>query len=244
MFSKKVSDQLKYYVYRLIDPRNGETFYVGKGKGDRVFFHAKGVADSSNGDSDDMVSQKIKRIREILNNNLEVIHIIHRHGLDENTAFEVEAALIDVYPEATNIAGGRGSYDRGVMNYKQIIALYDAPEAVFNHKAIIININQTADERESIYEAVRYAWIIDSKRASKAEVVLAAKQGLIIGVFVADKWIDATISNFPGKPEYLPGRKGFIGKVAPTEIADQYLQHRLPDDMRKKGAANPIKYTF
>ena len=35
-FSSSVSEQLKHYVYRLIDPRNGNTFYVGKGKGDRV----------------------------------------------------------------------------------------------------------------------------------------------------------------------------------------------------------------
>ena len=42
MFSPEVSDKLEYYVYRLIDPRNGDTFYVGKGKGNRVFDHVKG----------------------------------------------------------------------------------------------------------------------------------------------------------------------------------------------------------
>ena len=41
-FPGRVAEQLKWYVYRLIDPRNGETFYVGKGQGDRVFAHAKG----------------------------------------------------------------------------------------------------------------------------------------------------------------------------------------------------------
>ena len=30
-FSDEVSKKLGYYVYRLIDPRNGDTFYVGKG---------------------------------------------------------------------------------------------------------------------------------------------------------------------------------------------------------------------
>ena len=32
---------MKTDVYRLIDPRNGETFYVGRGKGNRVFSHIR-----------------------------------------------------------------------------------------------------------------------------------------------------------------------------------------------------------
>lgn len=40
-FSPEVSAQLNYYVYRLIDPRNGQTFYVGKGRGNRIFQHVK-----------------------------------------------------------------------------------------------------------------------------------------------------------------------------------------------------------
>ena len=31
-FTPEVAEKLKTYVYRLIDPRNGETFYVGKGR--------------------------------------------------------------------------------------------------------------------------------------------------------------------------------------------------------------------
>jgi hypothetical protein len=38
-FPEEVARQLRTYVYRLIDPRNGETFYIGKGKGNRVFSH-------------------------------------------------------------------------------------------------------------------------------------------------------------------------------------------------------------
>ena len=29
--SQEVIEELKYYVYKLIDPRNGNVFYVGKG---------------------------------------------------------------------------------------------------------------------------------------------------------------------------------------------------------------------
>ena len=40
-FPADVARRLKTYVYRLIDPRNGETFYVGKGQGNRVFAHIR-----------------------------------------------------------------------------------------------------------------------------------------------------------------------------------------------------------
>src|SRR5438309_92458 len=129
MFSKHVSDKLGYYVYRLIDPRNGETFYVGKGVGNRVFAHVKGEV----GADDDELTNKVLRIRQIRVAGFEVAHVVHRHGLSEEQALEVEAALIDAYPEATNQIGGRASDERGLMHAKQIIERYEAKEAVFKH---------------------------------------------------------------------------------------------------------------
>ena len=39
-FSAIVEEKLEWYVYALIDPRDGRLFYIGKGKGNRVFAHA------------------------------------------------------------------------------------------------------------------------------------------------------------------------------------------------------------
>ena len=237
-FPADVVRELKWYAYRLIDPRNGETFYVGKGKGNRLFSHIRSEKSLEGDDLDN----KIKRIREIRLAGLEVGHVIHRHGMGEKTAVEVEAALIDAYPGLTNIAGGTGSNDFGPMHAEEITRRYAAEPAVFQHRALLINVNRSAAET-SLYEATRYAWKISRSRAKQAEVILAALQGLIVGAFVADDWLPATSVNFPGR-EDRPGRLGFVGREAPAEISHLYVGRRVPDEYRKPGAANPIKYTW
>jgi uncharacterized protein len=237
-FPPEVIPKLKIYVYRLIDPRNGETFYVGKGQGNRVFAH---IHDEMSQEGDDL-GDRLKRIREIRVAGFEVAHVIHRHGMDEQTAFEVEAALIDAYPGLSNIAGGTGSNDYGAMHALEIVGRYTAPPAEFKHKAILISVNRSAAER-SLYEATRYAWKISRMKAMQADVVLATIRGVIVGAFVADDWLPATAADFPGY-EDAPGRLAFIGHEAPPELQAEYVGRRVPDEYRKKGAANPIKYTW
>ena len=237
-FPAGVARRLKFYVYRLIDPRNGETFYIGKGHDNRVFSHIR-AEQSLEGDD---LDNKVKRIREIRLAGFEVAHVIHRHGMDDKTAFEVESALIDAYPGLTNIVGGAGGNDYGAMHAQEIISRYSAEPAVFQHKALLISVNRSATET-SLYEATRYAWKIKKSTAEQAEVVLATRQGEIVGAFIADRWLDATAENFPGREPVL-GRFGFEGKDAPEDIRKLYVGKRVPDEYRKPGAANPIKYTW
>jgi hypothetical protein len=237
-FPPGVADQLKTYVYRLIDPRSGETFYVGKGKGDRVFAHIRAEV------AGDDLDNKLRRIREIRLAGFEVAHVIHRHGLDDATAFEVEAALIDAYPGLANAVVGTRSNDYGVMHAKEIVDRYCAAEAEFTHKVLLISVNREASER-SLYEAVRYAWKINSTKARKAEFILATVKGVIKGAFVAHDWLEATAENFPARwaeGDGADGRFGFIGEEAPEQILQLYVGKRVPDQLRKRGAANPIKY--
>ena len=91
-----------------------------------------------------------------------------------------------------------------------------------------------------VYAAVRYAW--DPEKAQAADIVLAVERGLIIGAFVVDKWLEATPGNSPVRLNRGAGAGCCIGKEAPKDVAAQYLGHRLPDSMRKRGAANPIRY--
>lgn len=236
-FPPGVAEKLRYYVYRLIDPRNGETFYIGKGKDDRVFAHCRGAV----GIGADAFSDKIQRILDVRNSGFEVAHVIHRHGMDEETAWHVECALIDSYPGLLNEVAGRRSNELGPRHSKQIIELYGAEPAVLDGlKVLFISINQSITKSD-IYEAVRFAWKIDIRKAQKAEVILATQQGMIRGVFVAEAWLPATSKNFPGKPS-IPDRYGFVGHQAGPVQQQRFLNKRMPDEFRKKGASNPVKY--
>lgn len=235
-FAPEIAEKLKTYVYRLIDPRNGETFYVGKGQGNRVFAHIREQVEQ------DDPSNKLRRIRDIHLAGFEVQHVIHRHGMDERTAFEVEAALMDAYPGLTNMASGLGNAEFGAMHALEIVRRYAAEPAVFLHKALLISVNRSAAE-SSLYEATRYAWKISLNKAKQAEVILATRQGLIVGAFVALEWRPATTENFPGR-EPVPGRFGFVGEPAPEAMRGSYVGKRVPDEYRKPGSANPVRYTW
>lgn len=237
-FPPEVVAALQTYVYRLIDPRNGETFYVGKGRGNRLFAHIRAEV----GLEGDELDNKLKRIREIHLAGLHVGHVVHRHGMDPLTALEVEAALIDAYPGLTNVAGGTGSGETGAMHASEILRHYSAEPATFEHKALLINVNRTSAET-SLYEATRFAWRLSRDRAEEAELVLPTVQGLIVGAFIPQEWRAATAENFPGR-ENIPGRIGFVGTEAPAEVRELYVGKRVPDEYRKRGAANPVRYTW
>ena len=190
----------------------------------------------------DELDNKMTRIRKIHLAGFEVGHVVHRHGMDEKTAFELEAALMDAYPGLTNIAGGVGNNDFGAMHAREVVQRYAAEPAVFKHRALLISVNRTAEEK-SLYEATRYAWKINKTKAERAEVVLATLRGLIVGAFVAEEWLPATPEHFPGR-EPVPGRFGFVGREAPADMTDLYVKRSVPDLYRKRGAANPIKYTW
>ena len=167
-FPPGVAERLKWYVYRLIDPRNGETFYAGKGIGDRVFEHARGLVS----DGDEIVSDsELQRIREILSAGLEVAHVIHRHGLESQRG-AVEAALIDAYPGLTSKVRGHGTRDYGSRHVEEIIDEYAGEEFEVREPLMLISIGSSYNQL-SLYDAVRFAWKVNVHRARTFKLVLA-----------------------------------------------------------------------
>lgn len=237
-FSSAAVRALEHYVYRLIDPRNGETFYVGRGTGQRVFAHVQGAVKGAEGDDSD---PKVGRINQIRAQGLEVQHVIHRYGMSPDTAREVEAALIDAYPGLTNRMGGAGSNDRGVRHVREIIREYDAPEFELDRPLIMIAVGKTYEER-GVYEAVRGVWNMRRERAEKYDLVLARVGRFIVGAYEVCEWIDWAPGLFPFDPEGLEGRIGFVGTPADKEVRDRYVQKRVPAGLLPKGAQVAFRY--
>lgn len=225
-FTSEVSEELQAYVYRLVDPRDKETFYVGKGRGNRVFQHAI-EANFTIHDDQDILHPKLERIQDIINSRLKVECIIHRHGLTDEVAFEVESALIDAYPALKNAVRGHHASSRGLSTINEIQYRYNLPtiELSSDHKIVLIKINKIKGGRDEkdIYRLVHYCWKINKTRAERADYILAIDRGVIIGAFVANEWLKATPQNFDFSDGTETHRWGFKGIVAPSDIVTQYV---------------------
>lgn len=244
MFSAEVQEKLGWYVYRLIDPRNGQTFYVGKGKGNRVFAHANGLLvdtlSSGGSNEEDAESLKIQTLREITRAGLVPLHVIHRHGLEtEDIAYQVEAALIDAFPGLSNAAGGHGNGEFGCRHVDEIIRLYAAEPLVAYEDLILIYIGRTLDDGRDIYDAVRAAWKMSKTEAKKRNLVLAYDGGIICGAYRPTEWLDAKKENFPHLSKTIDGRIGFDGEPA-HDVWNLYVGKRAPK--RKRGSQTPFSY--
>ena len=102
------------------------------------------------------------------------------------------------------------------------------------------------DKEKSAYDAVHLAWRLDVDRAKRANYILAVEKGLIVDVLQAHEWLPATKENFPELNETIEGRFGFHGESLSknNEVRHKYQRKRLPEEYRKRGASNPVKYSF
>ena len=237
-FPKEVEDRLGHYVYRLIDPRNGQTFYVGKGQGDRVFQHAKGVSDDP---TDHGSGSTRERIAQINFAGLFVGHIIHRHGMDKRTAIEVESALIDCYPGLTNKQAGYESDTRGCRHAAEIIAEFNAVEFEVDEPLIAFTINQLW-QTLGFYEATRGVWRLNIHRARERHLVLGVVNNIVKGVYRPCQWVRGTTGNFPWFTGEAKNLWGFIGVEAVPDDQAKYLGKRVPAEYCRKGVQTSRRY--
>lgn len=241
-FSPRVAAALGFYVYRLVDPRSEETFYVGRGVGNRVFDHFEEAHDARMGGRR---TEKTDRINAIHDSGQRVKAIIHRHSLrdDEETGM-LEAALIEAYPNLTNRVAGEGTTKLGARGVDTVIDQYDLPPApIHREKCLVLSLTKRWPIEDDdapfawrdIYQRARYGWRLDIARAKKAEYIVAQARGVIRAVFVAERWVacdDPVFAAFPTplrRPAY-----GFVGAPAPRAVERDWVGRRVPDKLRAR----------
>lgn len=241
-FSPEVCKELQYYVYRLVDPRNGKTFYVGKGKNNRVFAHAAcALSEYTDVDydsqMDDEKNLKYQTIRAIRDAGLDVIHIIERYGLSEHDALVIESMLIDVYclEQLTNIIKGYSSSEpENAITLERKLSASEFDEKEIPCSFMIIKVkNYMVEQRESRYEATRSAWRLVPEEAEKYEYVLSVTSGIVFEVYKVHEWHHRFGES---------GRIEFTGEVAEDKIRNLFINKKIPAKYRKKGQANPCLY--
>ena len=252
-FSSEVIEKLKHYVYRLVDPRNGQTFYVGEGCGNRVFAHANAVGMSFYQNNEFLKEEdkptdenndpaKIRRIVDIKSKGLNVIHIIQRWGMDAKTAFEVESAFIDYFGLENLTNKIKGHEDERGMRWTDDLELSMTAKTFDDYpncpKFIIIKINDYninrcgGPENNGIYNAVRWCWKVRPSRANKYPYVLAVRYGIVVGVY--------QINENGWKKVENSDRAYFDGVEAPEEIKKFFLNKKVPERFRRR--QNPASY--
>lgn len=193
-FSQKSLDALgDFYVYGLIDPRNRQVFYIGKGTKNRVFEHEKEKLSDSNNEK-----LKIKRIQEIKDSGFEVEKVILNFNLSEDQAFAAEASLINAFnyigdTKLTNIVSGHHSQAAlTVESFEKIYGAIPLHENDIKHKIMIIKVNRLYDksmDAQSLYQVVRGIWRASINKAKAVDYVFGVYNALIIAVYKPSRWL-------------------------------------------------------
>jgi len=170
-------EELKHYVYALVDSRDNKIFYIGKVQGARILAHINSADQSNN--------EKSSLIKEIIESGNSVKHYIIRHGLEnENDAITLGSVLIDLFrcghfdfstsEKLTNKQGGEDADEKVIQTLEDIELRYGCERlenSDFEHKVLTISIGLECNIRKigaitdeiekykQIYEATRTSWV-------------------------------------------------------------------------------------
>lgn len=243
-FQPDVSAKLKYYVYIYRDPRNGEVFYVGKGKGNRAFIHLQ----------DQSERRKAIRIAEIRRAGKEPIIEVLTHGLDsEETALKVEAATIDLLgPNVlTNEVRGHYASEFGIMDLDQVRSRYDAKDIKIVDRVCLIRINKRfryGMSPQELYDSTRGIWRINPEPHDPV-FALAVFSGVVQEVYRIAKWFKAGTTYYSSREDEMgrrlqgidAARREFVGGIAEHQVRRRYryksVRKYLPNNSQ-----NPVLY--
>lgn len=243
---------LGIYVYALRDPRNGEVFYIGKGKGERILQHV-----TEAGKDPKSEKAKLKRIQDIEASGNKVEHLFLRTGIKtDDEAFAIEQAVIDGFlanratssgaSMLTNLVSGHEHQELGLASLETALARYGkAKTPAIPRSVLVLKLNRRWEpdmNAEALLKVSRGVWGVGRDIREQADLALVISFGIIRGVYEIDReaWTPATNPNdkgkwvFNGKPVTTPELVALIGtdmgKKVRNQVSFQKFLHGFTPD--------------
>ena len=235
-FDGKTYVKLQCYVYALRSPSDKRIFYIGKGGGkanqgnQRVLAHFQEAEEWLQTRKSEP-SDKVRRIAEVWLNEEPVEWFVVRHGLTEEVALDVEAALIDTLgisgnQETCNIVRGHGAHDRGLLSAHDVAAIAATPVMPKAYKRVFVfQIQNAVGSDRSLKDAIEGDWRVTDRQRSVDDKPVAV--GLVNGIsriaLEVVQWRvsppDSGTHRFDGKPATTAQDlldKSFVNIIAPA----------------------------
>ena len=242
---KAIDEKRGCYVYALVEPEPAKRiFYIGKGKNQRPSDHIREAISAARKEAN--LTDKQRKIIEILDARKKVQFVILRSGLTDHEAYELEGMMINFLnrsdydfggiAQLLNIQNGHHNDTNGIMNLGY---MFGAPEAEVNdkEKIIAISINESYNlAKRNVYNAVRESWHVSLPHARRADYVVAVYHGIVLGIYNNVLW-----KYVPGSS---PSRYCFEAEEVKTSNIYERLFHKEWPNEYKFGSGNPIRYTY
>lgn len=234
-----IANELGFYVYAYIDPRNDSVFYVGKGVGSRATDHLL----------DKTESDKVALINSIRAAGFEPrIDIIAHRLRDDLESSRVEAAIIEIVGlnNLANIVRGHFSTDYPRRTLTNFIIEHSAEPVDVSDPALLIRINRQFKygmSAEALYECTRGIWVIGERRY-KARFAMAVYAGIVREVYEIESWHRAGSTDYATRDQKKLAEKSnkrweFVGHIAPESVRSQYFG-RSVGHLFRTGQQSPI----
>ncbi|WP_305094664.1 GIY-YIG nuclease family protein [Prescottella sp. R16] len=245
----RVVENLGLYLYALRDPRDRSIFYVGVGRGNKVYSHdwdalgeagtldSEGVGDA---DRDATRSAWIQRIRDIYAAGHSVDHIVLRHNVavpHDPVAAAKECAhlVVDALrlletgtgaPVLTNLAGEPDDLEKRALPVTELAVQYSAlPAPDLPVPGALVRVPAAADPRltpDEVYEAARGPWPAGAAARGAANLpVIVFADNIVRAVYRVSAWE----SLGPG-----PDQQWRFTGVVDEELAATFVGTRVTPD--------------